>query len=186
MQAREKIREFYTSKKRMPSYTELMKLLGYKSKGAVSYVVKKLIAEGVLSKDSQGRLLPQSLMDEIRVLGVVEAGFPTAAEEELLDTMSLDEYLIQNKEATFMLKVKGDSMRDAGIMEGDMVLVERGKAPKTGQIVIAEVDGEYTMKYYISKRGKVWLEPANEKYKPIYPENTLKIEAIVTAVIRKY
>ena len=73
----------------------------------------------------------------MRVLGLVSAGFPTDEEEEVLDTLSLDEYLIDNKEATFILTVKGDSMIDAGIREGDMVLAERGDNPKIGQIVIA-------------------------------------------------
>lgn len=123
---------------------------------------------------------------EITLRGTILAGFPTAAEEELLDTMSLDEYLIKNKEATFMLRVKGDSMIDAGILEGDMVLVERGKQPKPGQIVIASVDGEFTMKYYRKRGDKMYLEAANKKYKPIVPENELKIEAVVQAVIRKY
>jgi SOS regulatory protein LexA len=116
----------------------------------------------------------------------MQSSFPSAAEEELVDTMSLDEFLIKNKEATFMLKVKGDSMIDAGIMEGDMVLVERGTQPKVGQIIIAEVDGEYTMKYYRKSGDKIYLEAANKKYKPIFPEHTLKIEAVVTAVVRKY
>ncbi len=181
-----KIRDFYTARRRMPTYAELMKILGYKSKSAVSYAVNKLIDEGVIGKDKTGKLIPKKLHHVLPMLGVVEAGFPSAAEEELLDTLSLDEYLIANKEATFMLSVKGDSMIDAGIMEGDIVLVERGKTPKHGQIVIAEVDGEFTMKYYCSSRGTVWLEPANKKYKPIYPKNDLKVEAIVCAVIRKY
>ena len=85
------------------------------------------------------------------LLGIVEAGFPSA-EEELIDTMSLDEYLIENKEASYILRVKGDSMIDAGIREGDLVIVERTNAPRVGDIVIAEVDGEWTMKY-LRKRG---------------------------------
>jgi repressor LexA len=183
---RSRILSFYRSRRRMPSYAELMSLLGYKTKSAVAYAVNKLVAEGVLSKDSHGRLIPKSLYGELPLLGYVEAGFPSAAEEELVDTMSLDEYLIRNKEATFMLRVKGDSMIDAGIMEGDIVLVERGKAPKPGQIVIAEVDGEFTMKYYRLRNGRPYLEAANRKYKPIYPTTDLKIEAIVQAVIRRY
>lgn len=123
---------------------------------------------------------------EIRVLGYVEAGFPAGAEEELLDTMSLDEFLIDKPEATYILKVKGDSMIEAGIMAGDMILVERGKQARAGEIVVAEVDGEYTLKYLRKKGGKVYLEAANKKYKPIYPEENLKIEAVVVAVIRKY
>ena len=123
---------------------------------------------------------------ELKVLGVIEAGFPTSASEELIDTMSLDEYLIENREATFLLKVKGDSMKDAGIILGDLVIVERGKQPKNGDIVIAEVDGEYTMKYF-KKNGKdISLEPANKKYKTIRPKETLSVVAVVKAVVRKY
>lgn len=170
----------------MPTYSEMMQLYGYKSKAAVFFVIQKFIKEGVLSKDKKGKLIPKRLYGNISLLGYVEAGFPSPAEEELIDTMSLDEYLIGNKEATFMLKVKGDSMIDAGIREGDMVLVERGKQAKPGQIVIAEVDGEYTMKYLRVKNGKHYLEAANEKYKPIYPKNELQVEAVVSAVIRKY
>jgi repressor LexA len=183
---KEKIRKFYLMNKRMPSYAELMKLLGYKTKSAVHYAIQKLIRDGVIAKDTSGKLIPKQLIGALPMLGVVEAGFPSAAEEELLDTMTLDEYLVKNKEATFMLQVKGDSMIEAGIMEGDVVLVERGRAPKPGEIVIANVDGAFTMKYYRVTRGSVWLEPANKKYKPIYPENDLQIEAVVTAVIRKY
>jgi repressor LexA len=116
----------------------------------------------------------------------VEAGFPSPAEEELLDTMSLDEYLISNKEATFILQVSGNSMIDAGIMPKDLVLVERTNEAKPGDIVIAEVDGKWTMKYLRQKGNQMYLEPANKKYTPIYPKEELKISAVVKAVIRKY
>jgi repressor LexA len=122
----------------------------------------------------------------IRMLGLVEAGFPTSAGEELLDTMSLDEYLIENKEATYLLKVKGDSMIDAGIMEGDLVIVERGRPARVGDIVVAEVDREFTLKYLRKKGSEMFLEAANKKYKPIYPKEELKILAVLRAVIRKY
>ena len=102
------------------------------------------------------------------------------------DTLTLDEFLIGNKDATYMLKVKGDSMIEAGIQEGDMVLVERSNQAKVDQIVIAEVDGGFTMKYYKTKNGKPYLLPANSSLKPIYPEEELRIVAVVKAVIRKY
>ena len=180
-----KISDFYREHKRMPSFSELQNLLGYKSKSAVNYFVQKLIDKGFIDKDKTGRLIPKNL-GEVRVLGVVEAGFPTSASEELLDTMSLDEWLINKKEATYMLTVKGESMIGAGILPGDMVLVERGASPRVGDIVIAEVDGEYTMKYYKLKGKKPYLEASNEKYKDIYPHESLSIPAIVRAVIRKY
>jgi repressor LexA len=100
--------------------------------------------------------------------------------------MSLDEWLITKKEATYMLKVKGESMLGAGIQPGDFVLVERGAEPRVGDIVIAEVDGEYTMKYYRRKGNKIYLEASNDKYQDIYPKEELKIPAVVRAVIRKY
>jgi len=123
---------------------------------------------------------------KVRVLGTVIAGFPSPAEEELVDTLSLDEFLIRNRQATFMLKVSGDSMREAGIMPGDLVIVDRGLAPKNGNIVIAEVDGEWTMKYLKKSGSDVWLVPANHQYKSIKPKKELRVAGVVTAVIRKY
>ncbi len=123
----------------------------------------------------------------IRKIGTIEAGFPSPAEEELLDTMTLDEWLIKRREATYMLEVKGLSMMNAGILPGDTALVERGRDPKHGDIVIACVDGKWTMKYYhILADKKIVLVPANPKFTPIYPQEELRIEAIVTAIIRKY
>ena len=98
------------------------------------------------------------------MLGTVEAGLPAPAEEALLDTLSLDEYLIRNKEASYLLGVQGDSMIDAGILPGDSVLVERRADAKDGGIVIAEVDGEWTIKFFWKQGARVALEPANKQY----------------------
>jgi SOS regulatory protein LexA len=183
---REKIADFYKKNRRMPTYSEIMKMFGWESKNSAFKLVKKLIEEKVLDQDSQGRLLPNKLFGEIPVLGLIEAGFPTPTEEDRSDTMSLDEYLIEKKESSFILEVKGDSMIEEGIKEGDLVIVERQNDAKDGEIVIAEVDGGWTMKYLRKEGGKVWLEPANKKYKPIYPENDLRIAAVVKGVVRKY
>lgn len=184
--AQTKISTFYRRHRRMPSYAEILKLLGLRSKNAVFKLINRLVEAKIVARDTAGRIVPRYLYGETRVLGVVEAGFPSPAEEELTDTMSLDEYLIGNKEATFMLKVKGDSMHDAGIMPGDMVLVERGKQAQYGDIVIAEVDTGWTMKYLQKVNGRICLLPANKNYKPIYPAEELNIAAVVTAVVRKY
>jgi repressor LexA len=163
-----------------------MTLLNFKSKNAVSKVVDKLIAEGVLDKDSSGHLIPNKLIGEVPLLGLVEAGFPTVAEENLLDTLNIDDYLIKDKDSTYLLEVKGDSMIDAGIHEGDMVVAEKKNQAKDGDIVIALVDGGWTMKYYRNRKGKVYLEPANKDFKDIYPESQLEIAAVVKGVIRRY
>jgi repressor LexA len=77
-------------------------------------------------------------------------------------------------------------MMDAGICPGDMVLVEKGNKPRNNDIVIAQVDGEWTMKYFLNDKNGMRLEAANSKYKTIYPENSLEIAGVVKSVIRKY
>jgi len=183
---KKRLLSFYEEQRRMPSFSELASIWGVKSKNAVAKLVKQLALEDFVTQDENGRLVPGKLFSGIRLLGTVEAGFPSPAEEELIDTMSMDEYLINNREATFMLKVKGESMKDAGIMEGDMVLVERNTTPREGDIVIAEVDHAWTMKYFRKNKGVIYLEPANEAFSNIYPEGELNIAAVVKAVIRKY
>ncbi len=185
-QYKNKILSFYESKKRMPSYKEIMDILGFKSKNAVYKLVNKLIEAGIVDKDSSGKLIPVNLFQEVNLLGLVEAGIPMVAEQEKLDTLNLDSYLVKNRESTYLLEVKGDSMIEEGIKEGDLVIVEKKTEAKDGDIVIAEVDGGWTMKYFRKKGSKIFLEPANKNYKPIYPENDMKVAAIVKGVIRKY
>jgi SOS regulatory protein LexA len=182
----QQISTFYHEARRMPSFAEIGRLTGLKSKNAVSKLVTKMIGAGLLEKDGRGKLIPTRLSADIRLVGLVAAGFPSPAEEELRDTLKLEDYLIRNKAATYLLKVSGDSMIDAGILPGDLVLVERGTEPQPGDIVIAQIDGEWTMKYFRRTSRKVFLEAANPKYPPFYPEQDLRIAAVVKAVIRKY
>lgn len=181
-----KIQSFYGKNKRMPTYTEMMTLFALKSKNSVSKIVDKLIDIGFVAKDNLGRLVPSKSFGEIPLLGLVKAGFPSPGEEILNESLNLEDLLVDKKELTYILEVDGDSMIDAHIEKGDMVLVERTKNAKVGDIVIAEVDGEFTMKYFRKTGDKVWLEPANKNYKPIYPKYSLEINAVVKAVIRKY
>ncbi len=180
------IAEFYLEKGRMPTFSEIGELIGVKSKNAVFKFVAKAKKLGYIAQDEKGKLIPVTLKRIVKLLGTVEAGFPSPAEEELLDTISLDNFLIKNPSATYMLKVSGDSMSDAGILPGDLVLVDRSLQPKNGDIVIAQVDGEWTMKYLIKEGKDCILMPANKKYKPIKPEKELLVAGVVVAVIRKY
>ena len=181
-----KIVTFYRSHGRMPSYREIMHVARGQSIRSTQLLVKQLIQLGRLQKDDHGRLLPTRYFNEIPWLGTVVAGYPSPAEEELLDTVTLDEYLIQNKEKTYLLRVQGDSMIEAGILPGDLVLVEWQKEAKSGEIVIAQVDGEWTMKTYRKRGKKVILEAANKQYEHVIPKEELRIVAVVKAVIRKY
>ncbi len=170
----------------MPSYSEIMEITGLRSKNSVFKLIEKMREKGMVGKDDRGLLIPGRLFSDIPLLGTVEAGFPSAAEEELADTMTLDDYLVEHREKTFLLRVSGDSMIEAGILPEDLVLVERGLTPKDGDIVIAEVDGGWTLKYFEKKGTCVRLTPGNKKYKPIIPQEELTIAAVVKAVVRKY
>ena len=177
---------FFREHRRMPTYSEMLPLLGVKAKSAAEYWIKKLLEKGTLEKDTKGFLKPAHLSLKLPIVGTVAAGFPSPAEEELRDTISFDEYLINNQAASFILSVTGDSMIDAGIFEKDLVIVEKGREPKNGDIILAEVDGNWTMKYFRKKGKKVTLEAANPKYPTIIPQTELRIAGVITAVIRKY
>lgn len=182
-----KLREFYSSKGRAPGYEEMLKIFKYRSKNSVHGLLRRLSRMGVVGIEPGGKLvLGEKIRGTVRLLGLVQAGFPSPAEEELVDLMSLDEFLISRPDATYMLTVTGDSMIDAGIQPGDLVLVEKGIKPKKGDIVVAQVDGEWTLKYFSKDAKGVRLDPANPKYSTIRPKNSLVLGGVVKAVIRKY
>ncbi len=183
-----KLIDFYTANKRMPSYSEMMELFGFKSKNAVFRLIQKFIDAGIVTKDSMGKLIPTHIFDEIPLLGSVKAGFPSPT-EIVEETINLNDLLIRKRDTTYLITVDGDSMIDAHIADGDMVIVERAHTARDGEIVIAMIDGESTMKYFRKdpkNPNKIWLEPANERFAPMYPEQSLEIVAIVRGVIRKY
>jgi repressor LexA len=180
------IAAFFRDHRRMPSFAEMVDLFGVRSKSVVNFWVNKLIAAGVLEKGDRGHLAFTKRAFAIPMVGSVQAGFPSPEEEVLSDTLSMDEYLIARPDASFLLQVSGDSMTGAGIMEGDLVIIEKGREPKRGDIVIAQVDGDWTLKYFEKRGGQVVLVAANPKYPDIRPKADLQVGGVVTAVIRKY
>jgi len=181
-----RLNDYYLDSRRMPTYSEMLRLFRLKSKNAVFKRVSQLVREGFIQKDTSGRLLPCGFQKPVRLLGLIKAGFPSPAEEETLDLMSLDEYLISNPQATYLLKVDGDSMIDAGIHPGDLVLIQRNLPPRNGDIVVACVDNEWTLKYFEKHKGRVSLRAANKKYPVIEPQQELIISGVVIANVRKY
>ena len=181
------LRRFWRQERRAPTYAEMLVLFDYRSKNAVFGLLRRLEETGYVAKDDNGRiaLLPR-LTGSVRILGSIAAGFPTQEEEQETEAITLDEFLVKNPDHTYMLTVRGDSMIDAGIMPGDIVLVEKGPRPGQNDIVVARVDDEWTLKYYVRDNAGVRLEPANPKYKFIRPQHSLEIGGIVRAVIRKY
>ncbi len=179
------LRRFLRAAGRPPSYREMLDLFHYRSKNAVHGLVRKLQQAGYL-RPGRGRLAPTArLAGSLKLLGAVAAGFPSPAEEELADTLSLDEFLVEKPEATYLLTVSGDSMLEAGIHPGDLLLVEKGRTPKNRDIVVAQVDDEWTLKYFTRDAQGILLLPANRKYRGIRPRRSLLIAGVARAVIRK-
>lgn len=116
----------------------------------------------------------------------VKAGFPAAATDEMKEDIRLEEYLIQDPLNTIFVRVSGDSMIEAGIQDGDALIVHKGARYQVGDIVVAVVDGEYTVKY-LAKEGKdYFLKAGNPAYPDIYPEQDMEIFWVVTGTFRKY
>ncbi len=112
-------------------------------------------------------------------------GFPNPSEEETTDTMDLADLLQVDMFASKLFRVQGDSMIDAAIVEGDMLLVECTDKYRIGDIVIAEIDGEETVKYIRKTRaGKLYLQGANPNVKDMHPEEYLKVKAVVRSIVR--
>ena len=117
----------------------------------------------------------------------VEAGFPSPADDHLERGIDLKEELIRNPTATFLVRVKGESMRDAGIHSGDTLIVDKSVTPSDRQIVVAMIDGEFTVKRFRKVNGRVFLEAANDSFAPIeVGENQeLTIWGAVTYIIHQ-
>ena len=175
-----RIRKYYAENKIMPTYDEICALFGFKSKNAAFKLVDKLIDHGFIEKMDKGRLKPGVNFLGLPLFNSVSAGQATEEEEIMLDRVDLNDYLIKNPDNTVLINVRGDSMIDAGIHEGDKVIVDRESPYKTGNIVVAVVDGNFTVKYLDkSPNGKIILQPANQNYQPIVPRDEIDRKSVV-------
>ena len=117
--------------------------------------------------------------------GTVAAGFPSPAEQYMEPPLDLNAFLVKRPAATYFVRVEGDSMDGAGIFDGDILVVDRSLSPADGDVAVASVDGDFTVKTLRRRNGEVWLEPANPDYPPVRVggESELKIFGRVTAAI---
>jgi DNA polymerase V len=123
---------------------------------------------------------------QLPLMEAVSAGFPSPATDFIDLTIDLNRHLIKHPSATYYARVKGESMRDAGINDGDLLIVDKSIDPTDGKIAICYIDGEFTLKRIKIDQNGIWLMPANDRFKPIRIEqdNTLVIWGIVTFVIK--
>lgn len=118
----------------------------------------------------------------------IPAGFPSPADDFNTKRVDPNEVLIKHPQATFLLRVRGDSMREAGISDDAVIVVDRAVRPVTGHVVVAQVDGEFTVKYLRRRAGQVWLAASNPTYPDIRPREgqTLEVWGVVTAAIKQF
>jgi len=190
------IREFQRKRGYSPSLSDLAIAFGVKSKNAVAKVVNALTKNGYLQKDPKGRIkILEAAQDAVQTVvnsmtlplfGPISAGFAAAAEEQAEELVKLDDYLVRDRRNTFLLRVKGDSMMNAGIHEGDLVVVERGIEPRVNDIVVGVLDGEFTLKRLRKDKGKFYLQAENDAYPDLFAMNELKTAGVVRGVMRKY
>lgn len=182
-----KLQDYYAQHRVLPSFTSVAKLVGLKSTSAVAAMVNRMKAAGFLDQAPDRRLQPGKRFFEREIADSVRAGLPQPANDDTGYVVSVDEHLIKAPSRTVMLTVKGDSMVDAGLMNGDTVIVEKSAPAKPGDIVVAIVDNEYTVKYleHDKKRG-FYLRPGNREYPLIQAKDSLELFGRVVGVFRKY
>ena len=182
-----KLQDYYADQKILPSYAAIAQLLGFKSKNAVTALVARLKLLNFIESASDGRLKPgRRFFDRVLAESTVQAGFATAALSDRSDSLSIDDYLIERPSDTVLITVKGDSMIDAGIFQDDVVIIEKKQAANIGDIVVAIVDNEFTLKT-LGREGKEFvLYPANKAYPTIHPHGQLEIFGVVVGQFRKY
>lgn len=182
-----KLQAYYRDHRALPSYATMAEVLGLASKSAVHALVKRLVEAGFLSITPDRRVAPdERFFERAMVQSVVRAGVPGIADNDLADGIAVDRYLINNPATTLLVTVKGDSMIEAAIMEGDVAIIDTALAYKVGDIVIAEIAGEVTLKTLVKVSGVWALQPENAAYSLIEPEGEWRIVGVLVGLMRKY
>jgi len=181
-----KLQDYYARHRVLPSYASIGALVGLNSKASVADMVLRLKAEGFLESSPDRRLKPGKRFFERPIAEGVRAGLPSSAADSRPETLTIDEYLVPHPSRTVLITVKGDSMIDAGIHPGDVVVVEKRTAANVGDIVVAILDNEFTLKRLDRDKGRIVLRPENKAYPVIRPKGDTEIFGVVVGLFRKY
>lgn len=181
-----KLQDYYARHRVLPSYARIGALVGMRSKASVAGMVLRLKSEGLLESSPDRRLKPGKRFFERPIGESVRAGLPSPAADTGQETLTIDEYLVAQPSRTHLVKVKGDSMIDAGICDGDVVVVEKRTAANIDDIVVAVVDNEFTLKRLAREKGRMVLRPENKAYPVIRPRGDAEIFGVVVGLFRKY
>ncbi len=176
-----------------PSMSEMAEYLEVKSKNAVSKLIDGLVDGGYIETSGKARgitvlnSLTESLdkgMIRVPLIGSVQAGSPHLAEEYIEEWINLPQTLIKGRRDVFLLRVRGDSMINAGIHEGDLVIVRPTREAKHNDLVVALLHDEATVKRYVQVKNRVYLKAENPDYPNIYPKEEWMVQGKVVGVIR--
>lgn len=183
------ISEFTKKNSYPPSVREMCAGLGISSTATIVYHLKKLEEQGKLSREkSRNRAIEVSgvsMLSGIPVVGKVAAGIPITATENVEDTLSFSQNLFGEQDELFILKVQGESMINAGIFDGDKIVVHKQENAENGEIVVAMIDGEATVKRFYKEKNQIRLQPENDFMSPIIVKD-VQILGTVVGLIRNY
>ncbi len=180
-----------------PTIKEMRENFNVSSDNSILKHLKALKEKGFIQKDDtpRGIKLLESVKEKLvsvassiklPILGAIPAGGPVVTDEYVNGWMNVGEDMAENAEDFFILTVNGDSMIDAGIFDGDLVIVNSKKEPRNGDVVVALVDNGNTLKRYVKDGDKVYLKAENKNFSDIYPLEELLVQGTVTSLIRQY
>jgi SOS-response transcriptional repressor LexA len=183
-----RLRDHYARHGVMPSYAGIGAVVGFRAKTASVKLAQRLAKAGYLKQAPGGKLAPTERFFELPVMEEhVRAGAPEAVAGQMHgDRLTLDSFLIEAPSKTVLFRVRGDSMRDAGILEGDLAVVERAEAARPGEFVVAVCDDEFTLKELRYEGRQAVLVPHNPQFDIIRPARTLQIFGVVRGIVRRY
>jgi len=182
----EKLQDYYAEHKVIPSYSVLASLWGISAKSWVSECVRRFEEAGYLDWTPDRQLKPGARFFERRLADQpVQAGLPNPAIADGYDLITIDDHLIRVPSKTCLVRVKGESMIEAGILDGDLLVVEQQANANVGDVVVAIVDNEFTVKYLARERNDFVLKPANKAFPVIRPRGRLEIFGVMAGLVRR-
>ncbi|HUW24941.1 MAG TPA: S24 family peptidase [Gallionella sp.] len=182
-----RLQDYYVDWKSIPSYASLCEVFGIASKSWVKAILDRLGKAGFIERTPDGVWVPtRQFFARPLAESSVQAGMPVQVTATQGEYFVIDEMLIDSPSTTTLIPVKGDSMIDAGIHGGDVAVVEKRLTANVGDIVVAIVDNEFTLKTLDKERGKFVLRPANPAFPVIRPHGSLEIFGVLVGLIRKY
>lgn len=178
------LRTYWKQHQTFPSMGKLCDVVGLSSTASVFELVGRLTEAGYLQR-VEGRIAPTRKFFGRPIVGSVRAGVPEPATDDDIELLSIDDYLVDDPNRTFLCRVRGDSMTGAGLLDGDLVVVQKNSPTSPGDIVVAVVDGNVTVKYLRQARGRYFLQAANDAYPDIRPAGSLEILGVVVGSFRR-